>query len=308
MHQRDAQRAPGKAEREILARSLGDLKRLLDVAQRGVVGQQHPGRYRETVGVCDDDRHATSGRRCGPWPAPGRRSSRHPARPSAHRAVPRVANAIANGDPKTMFALGGVAVGQVDDGLRPAQQPRPSRRSRTSWRSPRGTARPSTSDRRSTRPAPWFRRPAATPPAPGRASCAPATSPAMPMASDALVPGGRAQLPQLLESRCGDVDMDSEGVAAQQGASGNAHRSAIRIVGGQRVGDLARPLPTDPRRRDVAGGRPRAGAHVPADTRRADRLRPPDVRRSRRRSRRPNPGHAVRWRRRAAGAARRDPT
>ena len=57
--------------------------------------------------------------------------------------------------------------------------------------------------------------------------------------------------------------MDSEGVTAQQGASGNAHRSAIRIVGGQRVGDLARPLPTGPRRHNVAGGQPRSGTHVP---------------------------------------------
>jgi hypothetical protein len=39
MHQRKAQRPPGTAQREILARSLGDLQRLLDVAQRGVVGQ-----------------------------------------------------------------------------------------------------------------------------------------------------------------------------------------------------------------------------------------------------------------------------
>ena len=46
MHQRDAQREPGKAQREILTRSLGDPQRLLDVAQRGVVGQQHPTRYR----------------------------------------------------------------------------------------------------------------------------------------------------------------------------------------------------------------------------------------------------------------------
>ena len=57
--------------------------------------------------------------------------------------------------------------------------------------------------------------------------------------------------------------MDSEGVTAQQGASGNAHRSAIRIVGGQRVSDLARPLPTGPRRNNVAGGQPRSGTYVP---------------------------------------------
>ena len=40
--------------------------------------------------------------------------------------------------------------------------------------------------------------------------------------------------------------------------------SAVRVVGGQRVGDLACPLPTGPRRDNVAGGRPRSGAHVPA--------------------------------------------
>ena len=57
--------------------------------------------------------------------------------------------------------------------------------------------------------------------------------------------------------------MDSEGVTAQQGASGNAHRIAICIVGGQRVGDLARPLPTGPRRHNVAGGQPRSGTHAP---------------------------------------------
>ena len=51
MHQRDAQREPGKAQREILTRSLGDPQRLLDVAQRGVVGQQHPTAYRQTVAV-----------------------------------------------------------------------------------------------------------------------------------------------------------------------------------------------------------------------------------------------------------------
>ena len=31
------------------------------------------------------------------------------------------------------------------------------------------------------------------------------------------------------------------------------------------VGDLAGPLPTHPRRGDVAVGRPRAGAHMPAE-------------------------------------------
>ena len=80
MHQRRAHRASGKAQREILARPLGDLKRLVDVAQRGVVGQQHSARYRETVGVRDDEgmRH-----RVGP---PG-----HGQRPVVIVAPPRTA-------------------------------------------------------------------------------------------------------------------------------------------------------------------------------------------------------------------------
>ena len=80
-----------------------------------------------------------------------------------------------------------------------------------------------------------------------------------------FVPGGRAKLSQLLEEAAGDVGIDPEGVAAQPGARGDAHRGAARIVGGQRVGDLARPLPTGPRRHNVTGGRPRPCAHVPAE-------------------------------------------
>ena len=80
-----------------------------------------------------------------------------------------------------------------------------------------------------------------------------------------LVPGRRAKLSQLLEEAAGKIGIDPEGVAAQPGARGDAHRGAVRIVGGQRVGDPARPLPTDSRGGDVAGGRPRPGAHVPAE-------------------------------------------
>ena len=57
--------------------------------------------------------------------------------------------------------------------------------------------------------------------------------------------------------------MDPEGVGTQQGAGGDAHRGAVRIVVGQGVGDLACPVPTDPRRYNVAVGRPPTGAHVP---------------------------------------------
>jgi hypothetical protein len=59
--------------------------------------------------------------------------------------------------------------------------------------------------------------------------------------------------------------MDPEGVAAQSGASGDAHRDAVRIIVGQRVSDLACALPTQIRRPDVAVGRPCPGAHVPVE-------------------------------------------
>ena len=53
--QRHTHRTPGQAQREILTRSLDDLQRLLDVAQRGVVGQHYSARYRDTVGPPDDE-------------------------------------------------------------------------------------------------------------------------------------------------------------------------------------------------------------------------------------------------------------
>ena len=75
--------------------------------------------------------------------------------------------------------------------------------------------------------------------------------------------GRRAQVPQLLEEAAGHVGMDPEGIGTQQGASGDAHRQPVRVVGAQRIGDPARPLPTQIGTRDIAGGRPRCGAHVP---------------------------------------------
>ena len=78
-----------------------------------------------------------------------------------------------------------------------------------------------------------------------------------------LIPGERAQLPQLIEM-AGDVHIDSPAGAAQHGAGRDSHRGAVSVVVGQRVGDLARSLPTEVRRADVAVGGPCAGAHVPA--------------------------------------------
>ena len=120
------------------------------------------------------------------------------------------------------------------------------------------------SDRRSIRAAPSVRMPAATPRARARRNMCSLTSPVMPMASEALSPARAAQLPQLLEAARRRAASDTRAGAAQHGAGRDAHRGAVGVVVGQRVGDLAGPLPTDPRRGDVAVGRPRAGAHVPA--------------------------------------------
>ena len=78
-----------------------------------------------------------------------------------------------------------------------------------------------------------------------------------------FVPGFCAQLPQLLEQPAGDVGVNPESIAAQQGERRDAHRGAARVIGGQRIGHPARPLPTQTGGSDVAGGRPRSGAHVP---------------------------------------------
>ena len=57
------------------------------------------------------------------------------------------------------------------------------------------------------------------------------SSPAMPMASDALSSACAAQLPQFLEAGAGDVRMDPTGVAAYQGAGCDAHRQPVGVVG-----------------------------------------------------------------------------
>ena len=63
----------------------------------------------------------------------------------------------------------------------------------------------------------------------------------------------RAQLPKFLEIRARDIGMNSPGGAAQHRARGNTLCGAIRLVGGQRVGDLASALPAQPRARRCRG-------------------------------------------------------
>ena len=49
LRQRDTHHVLGKAERGIVARSFGDLQRLVELAHRGVVGEEHPVAYPEAV-------------------------------------------------------------------------------------------------------------------------------------------------------------------------------------------------------------------------------------------------------------------
>ena len=73
-----------------------------------------------------------------------------------------------------------------------------------------------------------------------------------------------AQLAQFFDKRMARcVDRPSPSGATQLGAGGDAHRSAIGVVVGQRVGDLAGTLPARPRRGDIAPRRPASRAHVP---------------------------------------------
>ena len=121
MQQRHTQDPPGIAQRDILTPSLRDLKRLLEVAQRRVVGQQHSAHYRESVGVGVDAgaRH---------WVGP----PSHGQRPVVIVAPPRAAQCPPGGSARCQrrrqrrseedVPFGGVAVGQLDDGLRPAQR------------------------------------------------------------------------------------------------------------------------------------------------------------------------------------------
>src|SRR6476620_6971133 len=79
------------------------------------------------------------------------------------------------------------------------------------------------------------------------------TRPLMPIGQRGLVVRRRAQLPNFLEIRARDIGMNSPGGAAQHRARGNTLCGAIRLVGRQRVGDLASALPAQPRARRCRG-------------------------------------------------------
>ena len=85
--------------------------------------------------------------------------------------------------------------------------------------------------------------------------------PGIPTANETLSPASAAQLPQLGER---PSFTRLAGAATQHGAGGDAHRQVVGVIVRQRVGDPACPLPTDPGSSEIAVGRPRGGAHVPA--------------------------------------------
>src|SRR6185295_19140968 len=84
----------------------------------------------------------------------------------------------------------------------------------------------------------------------------------MPMASETLSPASAHN--SRSSSKWPAMFTLTPAGAAQHGAGRDSHRGAVSVVVGQRVGDLARSLPTEVRRADVAVGGPCAGAHVPA--------------------------------------------
>src|SRR3954449_6314749 len=105
-----------------MAGSLGGLHRLLDCAHRGVIGPKNPVPYRETVGPGDDSgegyRVAVSGHRDGVVEvlAPSGTAQPPPSKAAkCHRGRQR-------GSKTEAGALGGVVLGEVDDGLRPPQE------------------------------------------------------------------------------------------------------------------------------------------------------------------------------------------
>ena len=81
------------------------------------------------------------------------------------------------------------------------------------------------------------------------------TSPLMPMASETLSPAAAAQLPQFREAAPAFLDRSGLVVGgAQHGAGGDAHRQLVGVVGRQRVGDPAGPLPAEPGSDEIAVG------------------------------------------------------
>ena len=121
IQQRDSQRVFGQAQCVVVAGPLRGLHRLLARAHRGVLGLKHPITYLHTVGPGDDKgegcRIAGSGHRDGVvevLPPPGTAQPPPGDAANCQRKRQRRSDTEAG-------SLGGVAAGQVDDGLRPPQ-------------------------------------------------------------------------------------------------------------------------------------------------------------------------------------------
>ena len=155
---------------------------------------------------------------------------------------------------------------------------------------------------------PRLRRPAATPRGCGRDTRDPITSPAMAMASDALSPAAVHNSRSSSKRSPATCHMDSTGDPAQHGARGDAHRRSGR--GHRRVvrRRSLRHAPNSVAPRRCRGWSPTLRRACASRRRRADHRRPPDVRRSGRRSRRPMPGsrYSIAAARRRCNSARSD--
>ena len=86
----------------------------------------------------------------------------------------------------------------------------------------------------------------------------------MPMASDALSPAA-AHNCRNSSKRSPEMSTCTRQAGRTTWCGGDAHRVPSGSSSGSASAILARALPTQPRRADVAVGRPRRGAHVPVE-------------------------------------------
>ena len=195
---------------------------------------------------------------------PWRRSSRHPGRPRQYRAIARVVKATANGDPIMKLPL---------DGSPSARSMTLCDHRSTSHHSPLSTlgvdhreGQPHRQRRIADRldEGHGFRcqpRRLADPAPPRVIHHQPAPCP---MASDALSPAAVHNSRNSSKRSPATFTWTRQAIPHNMVRGRDAHGCPVGVIGRHCVGDRLGALPTQSRRGDVAVGRPRCGAHMPA--------------------------------------------
>ncbi len=294
--------------------SFGNPQRFRGFPHRVIVGQQRPGNMPQAVSdVISTGSDTRVGVRAlhGDAAVACRRAS--PGRPRLHPASPRVEQRQSPAANRNEVCPSTGSPSARSMTLCANRMPRQlHRRSQSSRTIAAKDSRPpvSASGRRSTRAGPWtVRRPARD-------------ASRWPMFMRAVLPPARpSRWPATLCRQRRRTTLassskpvpatpspDTPGGPTQHRARGDAHRRAVRIVGGQRVGDLAGALPTASAPQRCRGWSTMFRRACASRRRRADRLRPPVFGDQRGVFVDRSPGRVLRSRRPAAGAARRGPT